>query len=617
MPGERNVSRQTFTITFDENVQLDDAFNKVVVSPVQIQTPQVSSSGKHVTVELRDTIQPNHTYTIDFGDAIKDLNEGNILDGFALAFSTGADLDTLAISGIVLQADNLEPAQGMMVVAYDNIADSAIRTIAPARMARTNQHGQFTIRNLAAGSYRVYALNDLNRDFHWDRSEDVAFLDYNVTPTVQNIQVTDTLYDHEGADSLVTRSGYRLLPNDVLLTWFNENYQAQYLKDYTRVDRRRATINLGAPADSLARVSVVGGPRDGWDSDRWALKSVNATRDSLTFWITDTLLMATDSLRLAVSYQKPDSLERMAWTTDTLRFFYREPKTKKKRIEIPDTVAPKIDILKMTLSGAVPQDVYRPLGLAFDQPIAHIDTAAIAFEMMVDSTWTPQPLTIEPDPADTLLRRIIRADWIPGNKYRLVADSASIVSVYGEHIPRFTTEFNVKQLEEYANLTFRVTGADSTAMVVLLSGSDQPVKSVPVVDGKAVFKYLNPGTYYARMFFDTNGDGKWTTGTLDSIQPEEVAYYPKKLELKRNWDVDQAWNIYELAIDAQKPYALLKNKPKLKSGEKAPTDGSEDEEDEDALLGGSRYGTSSRSGSSSFGTSGLGSGGIRTATDRR
>ena len=164
MPGARNVDRRTINILFNENVSLDDAFNKVVVSPVQTDVARVSSNGRRVTVQLMDSLQPNTTYTIDFADAIKDLNEGNVLDGFALDFSTGEKIDSLRISGIVLAAENLEPAQGIIVGAYSSMSDTAIRTSAPDRIARTNQYGQFTIRNLAPGAYRVYAMNDVNRD---------------------------------------------------------------------------------------------------------------------------------------------------------------------------------------------------------------------------------------------------------------------------------------------------------------------------------------------------------------------------------------------------------------------------------------------------------------------
>lgn len=581
-PGAVGVDRTTFELFFDENVQLEDAFNKVVISPVQIQAPTVSANGRRVSVELRDTLVPGVTYTIDFGDAIKDLNEGNILDGFAIDFSTGESIDSLRLSGLVLAASNLEPAQGVLVGAYSNHADSAIRTLPPDRIARTNQLGQFTIRNLAPGSYRVYAFNDVNRDYHWDRSEDGAFLDTVLSPSVEAIVVTDTLYDSGGGDSLTSRQGVRYLPNDVLLTWFNENYQAQYLKDYKRVDRRRATIVMGAPPDSLTRVRIVGTAMDGAPARDWAVEEYNATGDSLVLWLRDSVALANDSLSLAVTYRRLDSLENLFWQTDTLRFFYREPK-KKKKAEA-DTVPPRYDLLQLTFPGSTTQDVHMPLQFSFNQPIESIDTTGIHIEMQVDTLWEAvEPLRLLADSLAPLLGRRIPVEWTPGAKYRLSIDSAAIVGIYGEHNPPVKRDFTVKALEEYANLYFNVSGADSTAIVELLNGSDAPVMSVPVINGRATFRFVNPGTYYARLYFDSNGDGKWTTGMMDSIQPEEVAYYPGKLDLKRNWDVEQDWDIYATPLDQQKPRAILKNKPKTKRGEEQPTE--DEEEEEDPLLG--------------------------------
>lgn len=582
MPGDTGVTRRTISLFFNENVQLEDAFNKVIVSPVQLQAPSVRANGRRVTVEMRDTLIPNTTYTIDFGDAIKDLNEGNVLDGFALDFSTGNTIDSLRISGVVLQAANLEPAQGMLVAAYDVLDDSAVRTLPPVRVARTNQYGQFTLRNLAEGQYRVYALNDVNRDWHWDRSENVAFLDTLVTPTVEDITVTDTLYRSDGTDSLVMRRGRRFMPNDVLLMWFNQEYVAQYLKNYRRDDRRRATIVLSAPPDSLPRVSIVGTALDGRPSADWAVEQYNERNDSLTLWLKSPEALA-DSLTLAVSYRRPDSLDVLEWVTDTLRFFYREPKRKPSP---SDTLPPKYDLLKIS-AGSSSQDVNRPLRFAFSQPLESLDTDGVHLSMLIDTLWTPVSLpTIMPDSLDRVLGCVINMAWEPGTKYRLEVDSAAAVGIYEEHNPTFKHEFTVRKLEDYSNLTLNITGADSTAVVQLLNGSDQPVAQAPVVNGRAVLRFLNPGTYYARLFFDTDADGKWTTGLLDSIQPEEVAYYPKKIELKANWDVDQSWDIYELPIDSQKPKAILKNKPKLKRGEQLPDDEESEIDPMDEFLGG-------------------------------
>jgi uncharacterized protein (DUF2141 family) len=588
MPGALNVNRNTLQLNFDENIQLEDAFNKVVVSPVQKQTPSVTSNGKRISVELKDTLLPNTTYTIDFADCIKDLNEGNILDGFALDFSTGESIDTLRISGMVLQAENLEPAQSIYVGIYSNLADSAITTLPFERIARTNQYGQFTLRNLKPGNYRIYALNDLNRDYKWDRSEDVAFYDVTVSPSVEYFTVTDTLLDANHADSLIHRPGIRYLPNDILLSAFNENYKAQYLQDYSRPERNRILINLAAPdVDSLPQIHIVDGANDGLSIDRWALASVNKTRDSLEYWINDKDVLATDSLRLSVKYLRTDSTDNLAWQTDTLRFFFKEPKADKKKKkkdeeEVTDSI-PKIDYMDFkSLTGGA-QDVYCPMYFEAAHPIRSIDSLGVRLQAQKDTLWVDIPdAKLEVDSLNPLRRVMFDYKWTPGQKYKAIVDSAAITGIYDLYNKKFEQEFTVKDLAEYSNLILKVQGVDSAAVVQLLNSSDTPIREVELINGRAEFKYINPGTYYARLFLDNNHNGKWDTGNLlDSIQPEEVYYYPKKLDLKKNWDVDQSWNIYELPVDKQKPYAILKNKPKLKSGEKAPEDEKSDEDDED------------------------------------
>ena len=217
-PGSTGVDRNRIDIFFNENVKLEDIQNKLVVSPAQMQQPVARANGRRVTLELRDSLRDSTTYTIDFSDAVRDLNEGNILDGFAMDFSTGSTIDTLRISGMVFQAENLEPAQGMVVGVYSNLADSAIRTLPLERVAKTNQLGQFTIRGLKPGTYQIFAIDDRNRDWHWDRSEAVAFSSVTLSPGVVPVEVADTLQGSEHQDSIVFRTAYHYMPDDVLLT---------------------------------------------------------------------------------------------------------------------------------------------------------------------------------------------------------------------------------------------------------------------------------------------------------------------------------------------------------------------------------------------------------------
>ena len=631
-PGSVNATQKRMTVVFDENIQLEDAFTKVVVSPPQKTPPTVSSNGRNLYVEFRDTLAPNTTYTIDFADAIKDLNEGNILDGFALDFSTGSELDTLRISGMVLQAENLEPAQGMLVGVYSNLSDTAIHTLPLERIARTNQYGQFTIRNLKEGEYRIFALNDLNRDYHWDRSEDIAFYDVTVRPYTEAIEVTDTLYAADGTDSLIIRQGTRYLPNDVLLNWFNEGYRSAYLSDYKRPDARRITLTFGAPADSLPKISIVDGAgTPGADISEWARLKANATLDTLEYWIADTAIVASDSLRLSVGYFRTDTTDQLSWQTDTLRFNFRDLEKKKKEKKkkdkddrpkfIVDTITgdttflPPADMEYLTLRTlSTSQDLNKPLVLEASLPLQTLDSAGVHFEMLVDTTWIELEAPFRPDSSDLLMRRRLDIDWEPGAKYRLTVDTLAAMSIYNVWNRPFKQEITAKQTEDYASLIFNLPGLDSVQTVVqLVNNSDAPVYQTikPAGTSTVTLPYLNPGTYYARLIIDANKNGKWDTGSVrDSIQPEEVYYFAKKFDLKKNWDVEQTWDIYELPVDMQKPYAIKKNKPKLKRGEKAP---GQDEDEEDEFGSGvyDPFGSGGNRGSSGNRNNGFNAGGRR------
>ncbi len=597
-PNALNVDRQKVQIDFNENVTVSDVMTKVVVSPAQKNTPSVSANAHRVTVELRDTLLPNTTYTIDFADAIADLNEGNPIDGFSYAFSTGDVIDTLQISGMVFEAATLEPAQSMLVGVYSNLSDTAITTLPLERITRTNQLGEFTIRNLKPGTYRIYAINDVNRDYHWDRTEDVAFYDVTITPTSQPIMATDTLVTEAGNDTIITHPATLYLPNDVLLTWFNENYASQYLMKHERTDLKRLTLQFGAQADTLPELTMLNGLHAGEPIDKWAVLNGSPTRDTLEYWLCDTMLFHQDTIMLQARYLRTDTLDQLSWTTDTLRLLLRssakkkqeEPKkdTKKKKKghgdEEEDSLqAPKIVFFSFKPRSGSTVDLDQSLIFEAQEPIASVDASAVSLAKMVDSVWTPLPAPelYFPQPTRPMQMRIDYL-WEPATQYQLTIDSAAIRGLYGDWTNKLEYKFTTKAEEDYSTLVFNVKGLDSIpAVVELLNASDAPIKRAKVVDGQARIQYINPGTYYARLYLDRNDNGKWDTGSLlDSIQPEEVFYFPKKVTLKKYWTSEQQWDLYATPIDQQKPLDIKKNKPKLKPGEQ-PLPDEEDEDEND------------------------------------
>lgn len=562
-PGSVNVSNGRIDIVFDENITLDDPMNKIVVSPPQKKQAQISSNGRRVRITLRDTLRDSTTYTVDLADAVRDLNEGNILDGLAIDFSTGSSIDTLMISGIVFEGRTLEPAQGMIVGVYSTpVADTALTTLPMERITKTNALGRFTIRNLKPGSYRVFAINDLNHDFHWDRSEDIAFLDRDISPSTMAVKVTDTFTDAAGNDSLVTRPATRFLPDDILLTWFNENYKPLYLVKHERPDARRLTLEMSTHSDSLPQLTLLNTVRAGARLDREAVLQSSPGLDSLTYWLRDTTLIGSDTLKIAARYLHTDTLDNITFTTDTLTFALRQPKKKKKRDEETDSV-PKLEFVNIGISSRQPQDLNIPLLFETSAPTASIDSAGFRIEELVDSVWMPVAARI-PSPPDSLqpMRLLTEMTWKPKTKYRVTIDSLAVTDIYGNHNRPFVQEVSTHAIEDYAALFFNIGDLGPDSAIVELLSSDKPVRLEPVRNGVATFEYVTPGAYYARLFIDRNHNGRWDTGSVaDTVQPEDVFYFSKKLNLKKNWDVEQQWNIYETPVDLQKPEDIKKNKP--------------------------------------------------------
>ncbi len=562
-PGSVNVSNGRIDIVFDENITLDDPMNKIVVSPPQKKQAQISSNGRRVRITLRDTLRDSTTYTVDLADAVRDLNEGNILDGLAIDFSTGPSIDTLMISGIVFEGRTLEPAQGMIVGVYSTpVADTALTTLPMERITKTNALGRFTIRNLKPGSYRVFAINDLNHDFHWDRSEDIAFLDRDISPSTMSIEVTDTFTDAAGNDSLVTRPATRFLPDDILLTWFNENYKPLYLVKHERPDARRLTLEMSTRSDSLPQLTLLNTVRAGARLDREAVLQSSPGLDSLTYWLRDTTLIGSDTLKIAARYLHTDTLDNITFTTDTLTFALRQAKKKKKRDEETDSV-PKLEFVNIGISSRQPQDLNIPLLFETSAPTASIDSAGFRIEELVDSIWMPVAAKI-PSPPDSLqpMRLLTEMTWKPKTKYRVTIDSLAVTDIYGNHNRPFVQEVSTHAIEDYAALFFNIGDLGPDSAIVELLSSDKPVRLEPVRNGVATFEYVTPGAYYARLFIDRNHNGRWDTGCVaDTLQPEDVFYFSKKLNLKKNWDVEQQWNIYETPVDLQKPEDIKKNKP--------------------------------------------------------
>lgn len=601
LPGALNFTGNKVELTFDEYIQLKEQSTKVVISPAPKEQPGIRVLGRKVVIEFKDDLEPNTTYVIDFTNALLDNNESNALDGFSFAFSTGETLDTLQASGIVLRARDLEPMQHVLVGLHRNMDDSALVSEPFERITRTNDRGEFTLRNLKEGDYRIYALNDVDANYRWTRNEDMAWTPRVVTPTTSAFESQDTVFtfDHR-VDTITTGYHTQFLPNDVYLPMFNENYSALYLKKTERPDAARLAVLLAAPSPQPPRVEVLA-PRPA--AREWCAIESRVARDSVVYWLTDSTLIKADSIKAIVHYLKSDSLDRIGEQADTINFVYRksnaqlkaEAKEKKEHEnrlkEIAklrerldklaaegkddeddreqlrlllrvDSVAPPV--LPLTVSKGK-LNIGDSIAITSETPIAAIDPRRVSLRrMQPDSTWVNVPLPAAV-PADTCsrLRFVFPTQLEPGGIYRLRLEQGAVTSVYRIGCDSIVADINVGATDEYANLFLTISPAlDTPAFVELLDDTEKVIATATVKGREAEFENIEPGYYYARITLDSNGNGRWDTGKFaEHRQPETVLYYPGKLRLRANWDVEQPWDIFATALNRQKHDDIKRNQP--------------------------------------------------------
>ncbi|MGL4292204.1 MAG: Ig-like domain-containing protein [Bacteroidales bacterium] len=567
-PKQTRVKGQKIEIIFNENIKLDKPFEKVVVSPPQVTPPIVKSNAHTVTVELKDSLLPNTTYTIEFGDAIQDNNEGNPLKDFSLAFSTGDVIDTLEVSGTVLNAADLEPVTGMYVGLQPDLADSAFQKKPFVRIGKTNELGKFFIRNITPGSYKVYALKDINSNYMFDLpNEEIAFLDSIVVPYTEVKMHRDTIWkDSITVDSIRVHDVTHYFPDDLILLSFGEDKKNRYFEKGERLQNNKVTLYFSAPEDSLPAIKGLN-----FDETDWALIESSPKMDTITYWIRDSLLYKMDTLKLEATYLYTDTLNQLVPKTDTLELFVRgakraeekkkeEAAKKKKKGAAEDSV--KIAFLPIKDQIGSSLDIGVRPRISFDEPILDFSQENVRLELKKDSVYVLQPSELVLVPGK-MRDYELKGKFTPGEEYVMTIDSAAINGWYGTFNNTFSKTFKIKTVEEYGNLMFAVAGVKDSAFVELLDSKDAAVAKAQVKNGEAKFIHVKPGTYYARIVLDRNGNGKYDTGNYETkTQPEEVRYFPESLNVRANWDVKQDWDIYAKPLIKQKPLDITKNKPK-------------------------------------------------------
>ena len=586
-----NIDRKKINILFDEYIKIENASEKVVVSPPQAEMPNVRADGKRIKVELFDTLRPNTTYTIDFSDAIVDNNEGNPMGNFTYSFSTGSHIDTMEVSGYVLNAEDLEPIKGILVGLYEVqpdsltgdslVPDSFLRTRSFDRVSRTNGSGRFVIKGVARNRrYRAFALQDMDNDFRFSqKSERVAFDTALFASTCMPDIRLDTIWrDSTHYDSIQPVPYTHFFPDDIVLFAFLEAGQDRHRLKEERPVPEHFTFYFTAPADTLPVIRGIS-----FEGDGGFIVEPSLLGDTVQYWITDTTIAYCDSLQFEFSYLETDTLGQLVWKTDTVDLppkvtraqqlkeiqeqtekWEKEQKKKQKRNKnlqpeenpfLVTYIAPEIKP-----AGAVDPN-QSPL-LTFPEPILGIDTAAIHFQQKVDTLWQDVPFELRPSDLSPRFFQLY-TDWELGQQYRLLIDSAGVQGALGHWNREIKQDFRVRKEEEYGALFMHVITPDTGVVIQLLSGADKPIRTERAnAEGRADFFYLRPGEYYLRCFVDRDGNGEWTPGHFDSaLHPEPTYYFPRALSVKAQWELEQDWELQGIPAMRQKPAKITKQKP--------------------------------------------------------
>jgi hypothetical protein len=562
--GAVNFSGNKIVITFDEFIVLDNISEKLMISPPLKKKPIVITRGKNLHVEFDEKLKDSTTYTIYFQDAIKDLNEGNILDNYQFVFSTGKVIDSLSVTGNVYNALNLEVPEKTLVLLYRELADSAVKKHLPDYISRVNADGYFQINNIRAGNYRLYALKDIdnNKNYNlWD--EEFAFLNSPITITSEKNfikQVKDTLAAKKTiskvTEAKTTENLAAIVPEPKILTGeyqlilFTAPKKNHYLTGSSRDLKYLLTYTLSLPPDSLKfNFSIPG------SSDNSYFIEENTNKDTVRVWLTDSTLYSQPQLSTIIKYPFTDSLNRILYKEDTVLLRYTAPRAPR----VAKVQKPSLNIETNISSGFLKpgQIIVFKSQTPFNKP----DTSRIRLYELKDSTKQRVIYQLTKDTANSC-KYYFTANLLQGKKYLFVALRSSFSNIYNEYSDSIGAKFTLKDPESYNQLTLNIKNYSGDRIIQLLTSSESIISEIyQKKDGKLVFPLLEAGAYRIRVIYDLNGNRKWDTGDFDSRQqPEPVSFYFQNLEIKSGWSPEQDWDIGKMNFKDPKLWQKTKTR---------------------------------------------------------
>lgn len=484
-----NFSDKQIVLPFDEWVVLNDVLNQVVVSPPLAQPIDMTLRKKTVVIDFsKETLRPNTTYTINFGESIKDLNEGNVPKNFRYIFSTGDVIDSLEVSGNVIDALTEKPVEEVLVVLYDDLTDSVVHKERPYYFARTDENGRFTIPFVKQDTFKIFALKDENANYKYDLpNEQIAFSN-------EFIITGDTLNENP------------------TLRFFQEK---PVLKTYRPKSPHYGYIPIIFTADNLETVKI-------------DLLTQNDSLESLIYTEKDTLKYWYRNVEV-------DSLEMVVYDDKTLRDTF----TIKLNTQA-SYLSSNPKVWMPTQKNAININPSQDLSFTFNRPISTIDTSRIIIiEDSVKSSILPG-IRIDTTQRNRLM---LSYKWKEKKFYEIIFTDSTLYDFHQITNDTLRTRYFVEERKKFGNVTATASGLEpsKTYIIQVLTEENKVVEefySTGKAVAKAQFFSLKPQNYKLRVVVDENGNRVWDTGSYPDAQPEKVIIAADFVTLRPNWELD-------------------------------------------------------------------------------
>jgi hypothetical protein len=562
-----NFTGDRIDIAFDEYIQLKDENSEVLISPPMKEKPVIRVREKELRVTFNSELRPQTTYTINFGGSLSDLNESNLLPDFEFVFSTGSKIDSLSVTGKVVDAFNHKPEskERMVVMLYENLSDSAPLVEIPRYYGRANKDGLYSVNNIHPDTFRIIALQDENNNLHYDQGiEEIGFLDSLLIITAENVVKQTFIKDtvkiitpagkpgrrskqdtiQYKADTIIA-AGKLLNALNVSFYTFLEESDKVFITSRKRDVPENFSFIFSRPLFDSLQVT----PLNFKPGKDWFIRETSHNNDTLSYWITDSLIAKMDTLVLKLTYLTTDSASRFVVCTDTVKMRNQAVVARGaagRRNANKEKVKEERAVL--SLSGSISTrgtlNLNKPIVFSADRPLQIVNPDSIELYSIVDSLYIKKQFTCLRD-SFSLRQFRFAGNWEEVSQYRLLLKPGTAYDIYGVTNDSLEIFFATQSEDYYGKILLTIEGDRYPVIVQVLDERGNVTASKQIEKpGLNVFSYLSPGKYSLKAIYDINENKKWDTGNyLKHIQPEPIFLYALPKALRSNWDVEISWII--------------------------------------------------------------------------